>query len=114
MRKHFFLSCGWGLILGHVFSLFVVACEGPPQAPDVPPPPPPPGEALPIKINELMALNHGAWVNEEGQTSDWLELYNTGNHPLSLKGLSLGTASQRPYPLPDLPLAPRETILLWA
>ncbi|MEZ4472280.1 MAG: CotH kinase family protein [bacterium] len=48
--------------------------------PDAEPPPPPP----PPLITELMARNDGVLLDEDGDPSDWIELYNPGDAPYAL------------------------------
>ncbi len=68
----------------------------------------------PLRINELMANNEGAWIDELGETDDWLELVNTGAAPLSLDGYRLGDEEDSLHPLPDVTLAPGERLVVWA
>ena len=68
----------------------------------------------PLRINELMANNEGAWIDELGETDDWLELVNTGRAPLSLAGYRLGDREDSLHPLPDVTLAPGERLVVWA
>jgi hypothetical protein len=68
----------------------------------------------PLVINELVADDDGFYIDEEGQTDDWLELLNRGTEPISLIGYTLEESALRRSPLPPLVLAPGATLLLWA
>lgn len=65
-----------------------------------------------LRINEVVSNNEGVWVDELGETDDYIELYNLGPGPSALKGLSLEDGSGR-HPLPDLTLSEGQTLLLW-
>lgn len=75
---------------------------------------PRPGAEHPLRINEVMSSNDGAWVDEHGETDDFIELVNTGKEPLSLGDYALGDKSGRASPLPVVTLDPGATVLLWA
>lgn len=68
----------------------------------------------PLRINEVMARNEGVWIDEAGETDDWVELINTGASPLSLAGYRIGDEEDELEPLPEVTLDPGEVILLWA
>ncbi len=40
-------------------------------------------------ISEFMAENHGALTDEDGDTSDWIEIFNPGSEPVNLLNWSL-------------------------
>jgi hypothetical protein len=42
-------------------------------------------DAQSIVINELMTSNAGAVQDEDGDTSDWIELYNNSGNPVNLQ-----------------------------
>ena len=42
-----------------------------------------------VRINEFMASNHDTLLDGRGESPDWIELYNTGDRPVNLKGLCL-------------------------
>lgn len=67
-----------------------------------------------LRINELMASNDGVWIDELGNTDDWIELLNTGDTALQLGELRIEDDGMQPVPLPDRTLQPGETLLLWA
>jgi hypothetical protein len=43
------------------------------------------GSDSPVKINEIMAWNKGTYINENGDTPDWIELYNTSDEEVELE-----------------------------
>src|SRR5262245_49647032 len=43
-----------------------------------------PGSAQEMRINEFMAINRHGLTDEDGDTSDWLELYNPSSNAVSL------------------------------
>ncbi|MCE9614543.1 MAG: lamin tail domain-containing protein [Lentisphaerae bacterium] len=49
-----------------------------------------------VILNEFMAANAGAYTNESGQTSDWIELYNSGSNAVDLTGWSLTDTISEP------------------
>ncbi|WP_437634119.1 PEP/pyruvate-binding domain-containing protein [Sorangium sp. So ce854] len=90
-------------------------------------PPPPPGRCdftVPaagapapggdLRINEVMTGNDGAWVDELGETDDFVELINVGQRPLALGDYSLGDKAGKAARLPEMTLGPGRTVLLWA
>lgn len=72
------------------------------------------GSEHPLRINEVMSKNDGAWVDEYGETDDFVELINSGEQPLSLGDYALGDKSGRAAPLPATTLEPGATIVVWA
>jgi len=42
-----------------------------------------------VVVNELMAANDGAWLDDAGLPSDWIELYNAGFETADLSGYAL-------------------------
>lgn len=68
----------------------------------------------PLRINEVVTNNDGAWVDEEGETDDFVELVNAGPETLVFSGYSIGDRPGISVPLPDFELAPGKTKILWA
>ncbi len=66
-----------------------------------------------IRINEVVSQNQGVWVDEAGETDDYVELINVGKEPLDL-GEYLLRDSSRTVPLPRGMLKPNQIVLLWA
>ncbi len=67
-----------------------------------------------LRINEVMTGNDGVWLDDAGQTDDFVELFNTSDEPVLLRHYFLGDRVGRATRLPDLTLAPGETLLFWA
>lgn len=70
--------------------------------------------ALAVRINELMASNDGAWVDEFGEADDWVELVNASAAEVSLAGWALVDGSRELAELPALTLNPGDRVVLWA
>ncbi len=56
-----------------------------------------------IRINEFMASNSETLKDSLGNTPDWIELYNTSDRPVNLKGLCLsdGKKNLEKFVFPD-------------
>jgi len=67
-----------------------------------------------LRINEVMTSNDGAWVDEAGETDDFVELVNTSDSLLSLSDYLLGDKPGKAHQLPDVQLDAGATVLLWA
>ena len=50
-----------------------------------------------LVLNELMASNAGALLDEDGESSDWVEIWNSGTVPVDLKGFGLSDRSEDPF-----------------
>lgn len=79
------------------------------------------GQADPIVINELMAANQGSVLNPQGQSADWIELYNPTGVPVNVAGMFLTddladpTQWQIPRDNPSITtLAPGAYLVIWA
>ncbi|SDR96444.1 Por secretion system C-terminal sorting domain-containing protein [Polaribacter sp. KT25b] len=68
-----------------------------------------------VRINEVVSSND-AYLDEDGDTSDWLELHNFGTQQISLKDwyLSDDVNDLTKWIFPDITIAPNEYMLLWA
>jgi len=66
-----------------------------------------------LRINEVMTKNDGAWVDEQGETDDFVELINGGDDAVSLAAYALGDKSGKATRLPDVRLEPGATALVW-
>ncbi|WP_437521833.1 PEP/pyruvate-binding domain-containing protein [Sorangium sp. So ce726] len=103
-----------------------VGCSGETQLPTEEHPPKPevcdfelPVAAAPalsgdLRINEVMTGNDGAWVDEVGETDDFIELMNIGQRALDLGEYSLSDKSGKATSLPRMTLGPGRTVLFWA
>ena len=68
-----------------------------------------------IRINEVVASN-SSYLDEDGDTPDWIELYNYGNTPISLNNWNItdDENDNDPWIFPNLILDPDEYLVLWA
>ena len=66
---------------------------------------------LNLRINEIMASNVGAVQDEYGNTSDWIEIYNSGSGQVDMAGLYLTDDLENPgkWRIPEG--APGETMI---
>ncbi len=69
-----------------------------------------------VVLNEIMASNGNSLEDEEGDNEDWIELLNTGSHPVDLGGWTLSDRDDRParWIFPSTTLAPGARLLIWA
>ncbi len=70
----------------------------------------------PIVINEFMSSNTLTLDDEDGDFSDWIELYNTSAVSVSLTGYGLSDDPALPFKwvFPDVEMAPGAYMLIWA
>ncbi len=68
-----------------------------------------------IIINELVSSN-SAYLDEDGDSPDWIELFNTGSAAVDLTGWSLTDDINRPdkWLFPSITIGPGEYLLIWA
>jgi hypothetical protein len=68
-----------------------------------------------ILINEVMAGNKSAVVDDMGKYSDWIELYNPGNEPVSIEGWGLSDSKSVPvkWAFPNVTMAPGSYLLVF-
>ncbi len=73
----------------------------------------PPGAVI---ISEIMAMNRHTIRDEEGDFSDWIELYNTTDFPVSLAGWHLTDQPSVPalWTFPAVTIPARGTLLVFA
>lgn len=69
-----------------------------------------------VILNELMASNKSTIVDNYGQYSDWIELYNDSDNDISLKNYMLTDNPEKPEKgiLPDITIKAGEYLVLWA
>ena len=69
-----------------------------------------------VVINEIMADNLNGLVDEDGETSDWIELYNRGSNSVSLLGWSLTDDPALPgmWVFPNVTLGAGQYLLVFA
>ena len=68
-----------------------------------------------IRINEVVASN-SIFLDEDGDTPDWIELYNYGSDEISLNNWSLTDIldDNNPWTFPDITIDADEYLLIWA
>ncbi len=68
-----------------------------------------------ILINEVMAGNKSAVVDDTGVYSDWIELYNPGAEAVSLSGWGLSDSKNEPakWAFPDVSIGPNGYIVVY-
>src|ERR1035437_2026933 len=69
-----------------------------------------------IRINEVMSSNGGVITDSDGDTSDWIELYNAGTASVNLKGYGLSDkkAELLKWVFPDFQFNPGNFLLVFA
>ena len=69
-----------------------------------------------VVINEVLAKNRGGWLDEDGDSSDWIELYNPTNRRIALEGYRLtdDRADLGRWKFPATTLGPKARLLVWA
>ena len=75
-----------------------------------------PAHSQNLRINELMSSNNHSFYDEDGDTPDWIELYNGGTDAVNLSGYSLSDNIAFPFKwiFPDFVLGSGKFILLAA
>lgn len=73
-------------------------------------------DANPIVINEFMATNSSTLADEDGDSSDWIEIYNSDNSPVNLQGygLSDNSAGADKWLFPNVTLNAGEFLTVFA
>ncbi len=74
------------------------------------------GPGAPVIVNEYLASNDSILQDEDGDYSDWIELYNATDDPVSLLGWGLTDNESRPdkWLLPDVTIAPGGFLVVFA
>lgn len=69
----------------------------------------------PVVISEVMPDNKGLFPDRNGETHEWVELYNQTNSPVSLKGYYLSDDPKSParYALPDQTIDANRYLVIW-
>lgn len=67
-------------------------------------------------ISEFMADNGSGLTDEDGDYSDWIEIYNQGDTPVNLGGWALTDDLSQPqkWPFPDMTLGGHEYLVVFA
>ena len=68
-----------------------------------------------VRINEAVSSNSN-FIDEDGDSPDWFELYNYGNQSISLKNWTVSDKDDNPkkWTFPDISIDPDEYLLIWA
>ena len=68
-----------------------------------------------LRINEAMSSN-SIFMDEDGDTPDWFELFNYGDSPVSLNNWTISDKDDDPtkWKFPDITILPGEYLLVWA
>src|SRR6185503_2452899 len=69
-----------------------------------------------VVLNEIMADNLNGLLDENGDASDWIELYNRGTTSVNLLGWSLSDDPARPaqWVFPSVTLGPGQFLVVFA
>jgi len=69
-----------------------------------------------ISINEIMSSNQSVLFDQDGDSSDWIELYNHGSEGINLGNYSLSDDGGQltKWGLPDTIIPPQSTVLIFA
>jgi hypothetical protein len=69
-----------------------------------------------VYINEVMSSNSDTIEDDDGDTSDWIELYNTGTETVNLTGYGLSDSYDQPFRwvFPPIAIQPGEFMIIWA
>ncbi len=73
-------------------------------------------DSSPVVLTEVSTVNHDVILDDDLAPSDWVELYNRSDRPVSLTGWRLVESGRprRGWVFPDLTLAPRTHLIVWA
>lgn len=69
-----------------------------------------------VIISEIVTVNRGGLRDADGDTPDWIELFNDGTEPVNLGAFTLTDDSRKPaqWKLPTVPLPPGAFLLVFA
>jgi hypothetical protein len=72
--------------------------------------------ASPLVINEFVASNGSGLTDEDGDYSDWIEIYNRSQRPVNLSGWYLTNNADQPdkWPFPDVVLGSHDYLVVFA
>lgn len=68
-----------------------------------------------VYVNEIIADSDGAFLDEDGDSSDWLELYNPSSNWISLEGYTLSDDLDDPqkWTFPAVSIAPNGYMVIF-
>jgi hypothetical protein len=69
-----------------------------------------------LLFSEVMAVNVSTLADEDGDYSDWLEIYNPESYPVNLEGYTLSDSERNPHrwEFPALTVNPGEALVVFA
>ncbi|MCH1505029.1 MAG: lamin tail domain-containing protein, partial [Verrucomicrobiales bacterium] len=69
-----------------------------------------------LRINEIVASNRSGLADEDGELSDWIEIYNEGPDAIDLAGWTLtdNIAEPNKWAFPSLIVAPAAYVVIFA
>ena len=69
-----------------------------------------------IRINEFLAVNNDGLIDSDGDTSDWIEIYNSGTKTIQLEGWALTDDVESPekWLFPNVNLGARRYLVIFA
>lgn len=75
-----------------------------------------PLQAQTLVINEIMASNQTTIADDDGDFSDWIEIFNAGLFPVNLQGYGLSDSYNNPFKwiFPEMVISPGQFLLVWA
>jgi len=70
----------------------------------------------PLQISEFLVSDGRATIDEDGDTTDWIEVVNRADEPLDLVGFALSDDALEPYKwrFPEVTLAPKDHLVIYA
>ena len=75
---------------------------------------PPPADLPVIVINEILASNDNGLLDEDGDSSDWIELYNPGDNAVDLTGWVLFQGDENRWSFPAVTIGAGEYLVVFA
>jgi len=69
-----------------------------------------------LVINEVLADNNGGLSDEDGEYTDWIEIYNYGEEEINLKGYGITNDLETPFywTFPEVNISPKSFIIVRA
>ena len=69
-----------------------------------------------VILSEMVPVNRGGLKDSDGESPDWVELFNNGSAPVQLGGYSLSDDASKPdqWKLPDIAIAPGSFLIVFA
>ncbi len=69
-----------------------------------------------IKINEIMSMNNNRIQDEDGDFSDWIELFNNNDSPVNLEGFGISDdeSDLSKWTFPNITIEPNDYLLIFA